>query len=375
MTIYQVQKANSLKFNVINNVYLHNQIKNMNFCKVLEAWYLDVERDLPWRKSSNPYHVWLSEIILQQTRVSQGLEYYNTFVETFPTVYDLAAAEEEKVLKLWQGLGYYSRARNLHYSAKYIVEQCSGVFPTTYKELLQLKGVGDYTASAIASICFGEQTAVVDGNVYRVLSRYFGIETPINSTLGIKEFKALAQELLKTNNPGRYNQAIMEFGALQCKPQSPNCIQCPLQTKCVALATNQIKNLPVKEKKVKVKKRYFNFIVLQTPDGKTRIEQRKGKGIWQNLFQFPLIETTTSVSLPQLISNESFQELVTGITPEILLFNREEWVHKLSHQHLYTRFWVLKSASKRNDLLPVERLEEYPVPRLIHRFLEAYDFN
>lgn len=375
MTIYQVQKANSLKFNVINNVYLHNQIKNMNFCKVLEAWYLDVERDLPWRKSSNPYHVWLSEIILQQTRVSQGLEYYNTFVETFPTVYDLAAAEEEKVLKLWQGLGYYSRARNLHYSAKYIVEQCSGVFPTTYKELLQLKGVGDYTASAIASICFGEQTAVVDGNVYRVLSRYFGIETPINSTLGIKEFKALAQELLKTNNPGRYNQAIMEFGALQCKPQSPNCIQCPLQTKCVALATNQIQNLPVKEKKVKVKKRYFNFIVLQTPEGKTCIEQRKGKGIWQNLFQFPLIETTTSVSLPQLISNESFQELVTGSTPEIHLFNREEWVHKLSHQHLYTRFWVLKSASKRNDLLPVERLEEYPVPRLIHRFLEAYDFN
>lgn len=347
----------------------------MNFCKVLEAWYLEVERDLPWRKSSDPYRIWLSEIILQQTRVSQGLAYYNKFIREFPNVTQLANAKEEKVLKLWQGLGYYSRARNLHYSAKYIVNECSGVFPKTYKELLKLKGVGDYTASAIASISFGEKTAVVDGNVYRVLARYFGVATPINSTKGIKEFKALAQELMKTDHPGRYNQAVMEFGALQCKPQNPNCETCPLNKSCYALAENKIDALPVKEKKIKIKKRYFNFIVLQTPDNKSLLEQRKGKGIWEQLYQFPLVETDKSIDLPELIENKMFKELVTADSSELQLFNSEEWVHKLSHQHLFARFWIVKGPSSRTDLIPITDLENYAVPRLIDRFLEGYNFQ
>ena len=195
----------------------------MNFSNTLIYWYLQTKRDLPWRKTRDPYLVWLSEIILQQTRVSQGMSYYLAFSDVFPTVKDLANAEESKVLKMWQGLGYYSRARNLHFTAKHVSEELNGIFPSTYKDLIKLKGIGDYTASAIASICFNEPTAVVDGNVYRVLARYFQIETPINSTKGIKDFKSLAQSLLDNDQPGVYNQAIMDFGALQCKPQNPDC--------------------------------------------------------------------------------------------------------------------------------------------------------
>ena len=199
----------------------------MHFHNTLIYWYLQNKRDLPWRKTKNPYLIWLSEIILQQTRIDQGLDYYLKFSETFPTVFDLAQADEASVLKLWQGLGYYSRARNLHFSANFIVTELNGTFPNSYKSLLQLKGVGDYTASAIASICFNEAAAVVDGNVYRVLARYFGISTPINSSKGIKQFKQLAQTLITKQDPGTYNQAIMEFGAKQCKPQNPDCTQSP----------------------------------------------------------------------------------------------------------------------------------------------------
>ncbi|MGB2273007.1 MAG: A/G-specific adenine glycosylase, partial [Flavicella sp.] len=308
----------------------------MIFSKTLESWYLSNKRDLPWRNSSDPYRIWLSEIILQQTRVTQGLSYYEKFVVAFPTVFDLANAKEEQVLKLWQGLGYYSRARNLHFSAKYIVEELNGVFPKNYSSLLRLKGVGDYTASAIASICFNEKTAVVDGNVYRVLSRYFGISTPINSTKGVKEFKSLAQELLITDNPGQYNQALMEFGALQCVPQNPNCLICPLEQSCDAFAKGIIDTLPVKEKKLKVKKRYFNFIVFQLPKGQTVIEKRIGKGIWENLFQFPLVETNKTVGLETLVETPEFISLLKGNDFKIKLFNEKEWIHKLSHQHLHT---------------------------------------
>ena len=224
----------------------------MNFSKNVINWYSDNKRDLPWRHTVNPYFIWLSEIILQQTQVKQGLPYYKSFVKTFPTVYDLAKSDEQTVLKLWQGLGYYSRARNLHFTAKYIVNELGGNFPNSYSEIIKLKGIGDYTASAIASIAFGETTAVVDGNVYRVLSRFFGIETPINSTKGIKEFKALATELIDKREPATFNQAIMEFGAQQCKPKKPYCIICPLQSGCVAFQTNKISELPVKLKKLKV---------------------------------------------------------------------------------------------------------------------------
>lgn len=347
----------------------------MSFCNLLESWYLSVGRELPWRKSKNPYSVWLSEIILQQTRVAQGTAYYCKFMEVFPTVSDLANADEEYVLKLWQGLGYYSRARNLHFSAKYIVKECNGVFPKTYKELLKLKGVGDYTASAIASICFDEQQAVVDGNVYRVLSRFFGINTPINSAKGIKEFKELAQSLMETETPGRYNQAIMDFGALQCTPHNPDCKECPLAGGCEALKTNRINFLPLKEKKNKIRKRFFNFIVLITPENSVVLSKREGKGIWQNLFQFPLIEATTTFNVTELMECNDFKDLLKGDVFSIKLYNSKEWVHKLSHQHLYTQFWVVHANSSHQDLIPLEKIEDYPIPRLLEKFVDGYSFD
>ena len=243
---------------------------------------------MPWRNTIDPYHIWLSEIILQQTRVAQGLPYYERFIATFPTVQDLAAASQEEVLKLWQGLGYYSRGRNLHETAQYITQELGGKFPGTYKELLKLKGVGDYTASAIASISFNEVSAVVDGNVYRVLSRVYGIETAINSTAGQKEFKQLAQELIDTKQPATFNQAIMEFGAIQCKPQNPYCLHCIFQEQCVAFRTNKIAVLPVKLKKTKVKKRFLNYLVFISLDQKTIVHQRTGKASGKDSMSFRL---------------------------------------------------------------------------------------
>lgn len=338
----------------------------MKFSNRLIYWYLQNDRDLPWRKTKNPYFIWLSEIMLQQTRVNQGLSYYITFTNEFPTVFDLAKASESKVLKLWQGLGYYSRARNLHHSAKYISKELNGKFPSTYEELKKLKGVGDYTASAISSICFDETQAVVDGNVYRVLSRYFGIKTPINSSAGIKEFRELAQTLIDPKQPGTHNQAIMDFGALLCKPQNPLCETCPLNDSCVALAAKSIKELPVKEKKIKVKKRYFNYLVFISEDNKTVLSERKGKGIWQGLYQFPLIETEKSVSKEELHNEFSTKK-------EIVLFNKKEIIHKLSHQHLYTKFWIVKNDELQENSVDWEAIEKYPVPILIANFLKNFN--
>lgn len=263
----------------------------MIFAPKILNWYREHQRELPWRETREPYKVWLSEIILQQTRVAQGMPYYYSFVEAFPTVFDLANAPEEQVLKLWQGLGYYSRARNLHAAAKMVVNDFNGEFPKTYKALKSLKGVGDYTASAIASFCFDEPEPVVDGNVYRVLSRYFGVDIPINSTQGIKYFKELAREVMDERNIRDYNQGIMEFGAIQCAPKKPYCLLCPLQDSCVALKENKVDSLPVKQNKTKVRNRYFNYLVLLDQNENTILEQRRGKGIWQNLYQFPLIES------------------------------------------------------------------------------------
>ena len=343
----------------------------MFFDKKLTIWYLQNKRDLPWRKTKNPYSVWLSEIMLQQTRVSQGLPYFQRFKEAFPTVFDLANAEESTVLKLWQGLGYYSRARNLHHTAKHVAYQLDGVFPSNYKDLLKLKGVGEYTASAIASICFDEPVAVVDGNVYRVLSRVFGIRTPINSVAGIKEFKNLAQSLLSRNEPGNYNQAIMDFGALNCKPQKPLCENCSLSVECIAFKNGLVKELPIKEKKVKIRKRFFNFLVLNTDDGKTILEERKTKGIWQGLYQFPLIETKKIISADELVENSCFNQMnLEGCV--INKFNKKTIIHKLSHQHLHTQFWII--SVNRNDQanLNWSQILEKPVPVLIEKFIEEY---
>ncbi len=343
----------------------------MKFYNKLIYWYLKNKRTLPWRETQNPYFIWLSEIMLQQTRVAQGLSYYLKFTTTFPTVFDLAKADESTVLKMWQGLGYYSRARNLHYSAKYIANELNGVFPSTYKEIIKLKGVGDYTASAIASICFNEPTAVVDGNVYRVLSRYFGIYTAINSTEGIKEFKTLAQSLIDKNQPGTYNQAIMDFGATQCKPQNPLCESCPFNDSCVAFEKNLVKELPVKEKKIKVRKRYFNYLVIKTEDQKTILSERKGKGIWQGLYQFPLIESDKSINQKEIINSEKFIDLFPDETT-ISLYNKKEIIHKLSHQHLHTSFWIVETKSLKKADIPWNNIKQFPVPVLVANFLEEF---
>jgi A/G-specific adenine glycosylase len=346
----------------------------MDFAKTLTSWYLKNKRELPWRQKKDPYHIWLSEIILQQTRIEQGLPYYLKFVEAFPSVFDLANAPLDTVLKNWQGLGYYSRARNLHTAAKFVAEELGGVFPGNYKGLKELKGVGDYTASAIASICYREPVAVVDGNVYRVLARYFDIDTPINSTTGIKEFKTLAEELLDRNAPGNYNQAVMEFGALQCKPQLPLCATCPLANGCLALKNGKVSKLPVKLKKVKVKKRYFNYLVFLSEENNTILQQRKGKGIWEGLYQFPLLETNTVLSPEEIIDDPKFRKMAGPGEPEVTLFNVDPVVHKLSHQHLYTRFWLIEKKHLPEKGIPAQSLKEYPVPVLIANFLNEYDF-
>ena len=347
-------------------------IKNgMIFSKQLTYWYLLNKRNLPWRHTIDPYTIWLSEIILQQTRVEQGTSYYFRFIKNFPTVFDLAAASEEQVLKLWQGLGYYSRARNLHFSAKYIVNELNGNFPATYSALLKLKGVGDYTASAIASICFNEPTAVVDGNVYRVLSRYFGLDTPINSSAGIKIFKQLAQRLIDEKNPGTHNQALMEFGALMCKPGNPDCEICPLNSSCFALSKNCVKNLPVKEKKAKIKTRHFNYLVVHSSDHKTKMVKREA-GIWQNLYEFPLIETNDVIELEALTEHPNFKELFNGLSAKVKLFDNEVLVHKLTHQHIHTKFWVVTTTASDHFSISWKSVKKYPVSALIDNFLNRY---
>jgi A/G-specific adenine glycosylase len=356
-------------------------IKNTPFFhKKLIQWYLQNRRDLPWRSTKNPYFIWLSEIILQQTRVTQGLPYYEKFVNTFPKVEDLANASEESILKLWQGLGYYSRARNLHFSAKLVAAEYDGIFPINYEGLLKLKGVGDYTASAIASICYDEATAVVDGNVYRVLARYFGIATPINSTLGIREFKLLAQQLIDKTQPGTYNQAIMEFGARHCVPQNPDCNSCIFNDKCMALSTNKIGSLPVKLKKIKIRKRFFNYIVVNSEDQQTVLQQRTGKGIWMQLFEFPLVESDTDVDATELTKFDEYIYLAKELRIESLtLFNEKVIIHKLSHQHLYTKFWIAETkdlSRTSTDLalqgVPIKKVHDYAVPVLIENFISEF---
>ncbi|APY08677.1 A/G-specific adenine glycosylase [Winogradskyella sp. J14-2] len=347
----------------------------MDFKNTLTNWYSNNKRDLPWRNTKNPYYIWLSEIILQQTQVKQGLPYYNAFIKQYPTVFDLANASEEEVLKLWQGLGYYSRARNLHTTAKYVAFKLHGKFPDNYKDLLKLKGVGDYTASAIASIAFNEIAAVVDGNVYRVLSRYFGVETPINSTNGIKEFKALASSLIDKEQPATFNQAIMEFGATQCKPKNPYCMVCPLNDSCVALQKNIIDSLPVKLKKTKVKNRFFNFLVCIDKGKNTLLEKRISKGIWQNLYQFPLIESNKSLSSDEFHLLNIKDSFLHNLKFDYTLYSLEDKVHKLSHQHLYTKFWIIETEELLKNAISIKDIKRYPVPVLIGDFIDTFNFE
>ena len=349
-------------------------LKAMNFSSTLTNWYSIYKRELPWRNTKNPYHIWLSEIILQQTQIKQGQPYYEAFIQKYPTIFDLSKADESEVLKLWQGLGYYSRARNLHATAKAIVNEFNGEFPKSYNELIKLKGIGDYTASAIASICYDQPTAVVDGNVYRVLSRYFGIESPINSTNGIKAFKALATELIDKNNPGDYNQAIMEFGARQCKPKSPDCNICPLNSSCIALQNNLIDALPVKINKTKVSKKYFNFLVFISSDKKTIFNKRTGKGIWKNLYQFPLIETESSLEIKDFKKHLKVKSFLNSSKFDFSLFNTNDIVHKLSHQHLYTKFWIVEVDKLPENGILISDILKFPTPILISNFINEFGF-
>jgi A/G-specific adenine glycosylase len=346
----------------------------MKFPNLLIQWYLQNQRDLPWRHTANPYTIWLSEIMLQQTRVAQGLPYFLRFVEAFPSVFDLAKADEEEVLKLWQGLGYYSRARNLHKTAKYVAFELNGEFPKTYKELLLLKGIGEYTAAAIASFAYNENVPVVDGNVFRVLSRYFNVETDIASAGAKKEFTQLAAELLPKGKANLFNQAIMEFGALQCVPKNPDCLNCIFNDSCVALQKKKVAQLPVKSKKLKVSQRFFNYLVFSDEDNNTIIHKRTQKGIWHNLYEFSLLETDTVATDSAVLELIQNQEFVNNTIAEIQLYNPETIVHKLSHQHLNIKFWKIEVDGKLENGMSWKSVKKMPFPIVIFNFIEKVSF-
>lgn len=337
-------------------------------------WFAENRRDLPWRHNPTPYQVWLSEIILQQTRVNQGWDYYLRFVEKCPTVNDLANATEEEVLKMWQGLGYYSRARNLHQCAKQIVEQYGGQFPADFEKLKQLKGIGDYTAAAIASIAFDLPHAVVDGNVYRVLSRLFDIDTPININEGQTVFAKIADDLLNRKQPGLHNQAMMEFGALQCTPKNPNCLLCPLQAQCLAFANQTVMQRPVKLQKLKITTRYFNYLVFRI-EGNVYLHKRSGNDIWKNLYDFPCIESENPMTVEEVIASEKFQQLIENKSFTIIKTS-PTFTHKLTHRTIIAQFIeikleekLLRIETKELFLTPETDLGNFPIPRLIDLYL------
>lgn len=347
----------------------------MEFSKSLIHWYLQNKRDLPWRNTSNPYKIWLSEIMLQQTRVAQGLPYFIAFTEAFPTVFDLANAQEEQVLKLWQGLGYYSRARNLHATAKHIAINLNGNFPDNYKNLLLLKGVGEYTAAAIASFSYNEPVAVVDGNVFRVLSRYFNIDNDISDGKTKKIFQNLAQELLPNDTSAQFNQAIMEFGALQCVPKNPKCEICIFSTSCGALQHKKVSQLPVKSKKTKVTDKFFNYLIMKDVEANFIVQKREGKGIWENLFEFPLVETDELLSGEDFLKKLEIMEFFNQKPVDFFVLNEQIIQHKLSHQNLHIRFFQINFDVKLPNSKSIYEIKKLPFPIVIHNFMASNYFN
>ncbi len=346
----------------------------MNFSKKLINWYLLNKRELPWRESSDPYKIWISEIILQQTRVNQGLAYYERFVRRFPTVTSLSDACEDEVLKFWQGLGYYSRARNLHTAARTITSIHNGIFPTDYQSILKLKGIGEYTAAAICSFAYGSPYAVVDGNVFRVLSRFFGIETPIDSSEGKKSFSGLAQELLDKENPGLHNQAIMDLGAIICTPASPDCNECPLQDGCYAFANRSWMNFPVKKQKTKQRIRYFYYFYITGENVKTYLHKREGKDIWENLYELPLIETERELWEEEVQNQSGFSVLETEFKNIQIRKIHPTVKHVLSHQHIYAHFLEVDADYRKNENsifieIDESKIGDYAISRLTDIFL------
>ena len=340
----------------------------------LTGWYKNNKRDLPWRDISDPYRIWISEIILQQTRVNQGLSYYNRFIERFPSVVLLADAKEDDVLKHWQGLGYYTRARNLHKAAQQIKTNFNGIFPSAHSDIIQLPGIGDYTAAAVSSFAYNEPYAVVDGNVYRVLSRLFSIQTPIDSSAGKKEFSVLAQNLISKSEPGIHNQALMEFGALQCVPVSPDCDKCPLQSVCMAFEMNIVTLLPVKSKKKKSSNRYFNYLYIQF-QGNTYLQKRVANDVWQNLFEFPLIESDHLLNATELTANDNFKSLMFEIEQVDINKISNPMKHILSHRVIFAQLISITISNQNESMnkfyqVPLNEIDHFAVSRLMELFLE-----
>lgn len=349
----------------------------MNFSEELVNWYQKNKRDLPWRNTTNAYVIWLSEIILQQTRVEQGMPYFLRFLEKYPGVKAFAAASEDEVLNLWQGLGYYSRGRNMLKTARQVVEQYGGEFPVAYNELVKLKGIGEYTAAAISSFAANEAKAVVDGNVYRVLARYFGIEEPINSTKGKKLFQQIADEVLDKENAGLHNQATMEFGAMLCKPKNPDCQICPLRDGCYAYQHNKVAELPQKLKTVKIRERFFNYFVVT--NGETVLMNKRGdKDIWANMYDLPMIETTALLFPHEVAVLPGAEKMFGKNIVTIESFRAKK--HVLTHQHIYAQF--IQIAPKADEIkledkwtyVKVENLKEIALPKIIFLFLNNF-FN
>jgi A/G-specific adenine glycosylase len=343
----------------------------------LIKWYNKNKRDLPWRKTHDPYKIWVSEIIFQQTRIDQGTEYYNRFMLEFPKIELLAKATPERVMKLWQGLGYYTRARNLHYTAKEIVLKFNAQIPDMYDELIRLKGIGDYTACAILSIAFGKPYAVVDGNVIRVISRVHGINKPVDDASVTKQIKQLAKELMPVKEPGTYNQAIMEFGALQCKPQNPDCSSCCLKKYCLAFKKEIVKEIPFKNNGTKVKNRFLNYFLIGFQHQKTKyyyIHKRTDDDIWKNLYDLPCIETAGKTDYIELQKKKNWKKIF-GKRKPFLIKASAEHKHKLSHQTLHAVFYIvtlpdaLKNPSPGLKEITIEQFHDFPVPRLIEKFL------
>ena len=334
---------------------------SVTFSNKLINWYNHNKRDLPWRKTKDPYKIWVSEIILQQTRIEFGIKYYNKFLKRYPDVKKLANSKEIDLMKIWEGLGYYSRAINMLKTAKIVLNSFNGVFPLRYEELIQLPGVGDYTASAISSICNDELQVVVDGNVLRFLSRMHKIDLPIESIKTKKYFKKLGFKLIQDVKPGDFNQALMDYGSTICKPKKFDCNSCLFSIDCKAYNSNSVENYPVKKKKIKLKDRFLNYVVVVTNDNKTQIKKRDSSGIWKNLYEFPLIETKIETSAKQIS-----KELNLNLKD---LLSVKKINHRLSHQLLHITFFVYKVNYKLDDLVDINTLASYPFPKPINKFI------
>ena len=333
----------------------------MKFSEKLLEWYRVNKRNLPWRLTKQPYKIWVSEIILQQTRIEQGEKYYYAFLEKYPNISELAKTNDEELLKVWEGLGYYSRALNMLKASRVVLNNYKGIFPSNYDDLIKLPGIGDYTASAISSICNNEVQPVVDGNVFRFLSRMFKIDLPIDKLKTKTYFKKLGFKLIDVVNPGDFNQAMMDYGSMVCRPKKFQCHKCLFSSNCKAFNSNTVMLYPFKEKRIKIKHRFLNYIFIITNDRKTLIKKRNGNGIWKNLYEFPLIETKKESSVNEIIKELDFKYLK--------FISEKKIKHKLTHQQLNISFFTFKVSNFDDDLTDIKALSNYPFPRPINKFI------